>query len=305
MENIYISPKEVLKEIKRLPIYTRAENAPSMRLTERDGAILEAIQAFDGMLADYQIQKLFFQGKRQMQYRMSLLFHHGYVARPDRKKRVAIPNMVYWLTKNGARYVAGLSGLNLGNFKYRKEPKWFTLEHDLAINDFRLAVTNACALNPEFTLEQWVPDGEFWAHPDRVEYKLPNGKKKSSLIRPDGFFSIVHRGYRYKFLLEIDMATEDNPRFVRQKVLPGLAYLKSQSYRQRFGGENSGRWLVVTIGERRLQNLLAQTKNAIEDKSSPFYFCTFDKIQANIVLKQPIWKRANTGPFQRLIGSAL
>src|SRR3989304_5023940 len=63
--NIYISPQEAQIGAERLPIYTRAENAPSMRLTERDRAILGAIHGFDGVLADHQIQRLFFQGKRQ------------------------------------------------------------------------------------------------------------------------------------------------------------------------------------------------------------------------------------------------
>ena len=236
---------------------------------------------------------------------MSLLFHHGYVSRPDRKRRAAIPNMVYWLSKKGARYVAGLSGMTLQNFKYREEPKWFTLEHDIAINNFRLNITEACHLNPEFRFEQWIPDGEFWAHPDRVEFKLPNGKTRSSLIRPDGYFSILHKGYRYKFLLEIDMATEDNPRFVRQKVLPGVAYLGSKAYKQHFGGENSGRWLIVTTGERRQENLIVQTRSAVKERASLFYFITFDKIRADIVLNKPIWKRADTGSLDLLVDSRL
>jgi hypothetical protein len=301
METIYINQAGKHEGIKRLPTYARAVKTPAMRLTERDRGILEAIQAFDGMLADYQIQKLFFQGKRQMQYRMSLLFHHAYVARPDRKRRAAIPSMIYWLNKKGARYVAGLSGQTLKEFKFREDPKWFTIKHDIAINDFRLAVMEACALNREFKLEQWIPDGEFWANPDKVEYKLPNGKKKSALVRPDGFFSIVSRGYRYKFLLEIDMATEDNPRFVRQKVLPGLAYLKSKAYRERFGGENSGRWLVVTTGERRLQNMLAQTRAAAGEEAALFYFTTFGELGANNLFQESIWKRGDMEATQKLI----
>ncbi len=305
MENIYISPTKEQKEIRRLPIYARAETVPSMRLTGRDRAILEAIQAYDGVLADHQIQRLFFQGKRQMQYRMSLLFHHGFVSRPDRRRRAAIPNMVYWLSNKGARYVAGLSGMNLRNFKYREEPKWFTLEHDIAINNFRLNITDACHLNPQLELEQWIPDGEFWAHPDRVEFKMPNGKARSSLIRPDGYFSILNKAYRYKFLLEIDMATEDNPRFVRQKVLPGLAYLKSKIYRERFGGENSGRWLVVTTGERRLQNMLDQTRVAAGEEAALFYFTTYDNLSAGKLLQNPIWKRGDNGSPQKLLDTNL
>ncbi|HKZ40580.1 MAG TPA: replication-relaxation family protein [Candidatus Hodarchaeales archaeon] len=302
--NIYISPQEAqigAERLPRLPIYTRAENAPSMRLTERDRAILEAIHAFDGMLADYQIQRLFFQGRRQMQHRMSLLFHHGYVSRPDRKKRAAITNMVYWLGKKGANYVAGLSGQNLNEFKYRKEPKWFTLDHDIAVNDFRLQLLKACKSCGDCQLEYWMPEGEFWANPDRVEYKLPNGKRKSRYIRPDGCFSIINQGYRNRFLLEIDMATEDNPRFTREKILPGLAYLKSKPYRERFGRDGYGRWLVVTTGEKRMQNMISQANQVTEPGAVVFYFSTFDRLNNVNFLHEPIWLRGDSEEPQSLI----
>ena len=41
--------------------------------------------------------------------------------------------------------------------------------------------------------------------------------------------------------------------------MPGLAYVKSQAYTDRFG-HRSGRWLVVTTGERRLANMLSQAE---------------------------------------------
>src|SRR5689334_14197966 len=115
-----------------------SSNPPAMGFTARDGHILEAIHAFDGMLSDEQIKRLFFTGTSQMQLRMRLLFHHGYVARPDRKQRASIPHMVYWLSERGAAYVAGLAGTPLGEFSYRREPKWMQIAHDLAINDVRI-----------------------------------------------------------------------------------------------------------------------------------------------------------------------
>jgi hypothetical protein len=210
--------------------------------------------------------------------------------------------MIYWLGKEGASYVAGLSGQRLNEFKYRKEPKWFTLDHDIAINDFRLAVTNSCEMSPELNLDRWIPDGEFWANPDKVDFKLPSGKRRKRLIRPDGFFSINTHGYRNNFLLEIDMATEDNSRFIRQKVLPGIAYLKSKVFRERFG-DDPGQWLVVTTGQKRLENLLAQTRNALGNQASLFYFSTFHEIQPDIVLNKPIWKRADRGTLLPLFTS--
>ena len=48
-----------------------------------------------------------------------------------------------------------------------------------------------------------------------------------------------------RYLFEIDRSTEDNPRFMRDKILPGLAYIKTKTYEDRFG-HRGGRWLVIT-----------------------------------------------------------
>ncbi len=95
---------------------------------------------------------------------------------------------------------------------------------------------------------------------------------------------------RIRYLLEIDRSTEDNPRFYREKILPGLAYLKSKAYEERFG-HRSGRWLVVTTGERRLANMLRQAQHA--QTNGLFYFTTFDKINPDTVLQSPIWQRTD------------
>lgn len=78
-------------------------------------------------------------------------------------------------------------------------------------------------------------------------------------IRPDGLFVLSTSDHLIRYLLEIDRSTEDNPRFLREKILPGLAYVKSQAYTDRFG-HRSGRWLVVTTGERHLANMLSQAE---------------------------------------------
>ena len=221
----------------RLPQYVRADETkrPSMRLTDRDSRILEAIHAFDGVLSDRQIKSLFFSGTSQMQLRMRLLYQHGYVARPDRRRRASMTAMVYWLDTRGAEYVAGLSSIPIEEFSYRHEPKWMQLEHDLVVNDLRIAVMEACQTTPGFALEEWIPQGEFWSQPDKVSFTLPNGKNGVRYLRPDGYCVIKQRDYTSRLLLELDRATEDNPRFSREKIVPGIAYLRSDAYKKRFG----------------------------------------------------------------------
>lgn len=277
--------------LRRAPTQARRPAQPApMKLTERDSRLLEAVHAFDGVLGDYQIRRLFFTGERQARLRLSLLFQHGYLAKPSRMQRASSPCMVYWLARRGAAHVAGLHGQTLREFTYRRAPRWAQIAHDLGVNDFRLDVMDACAENEDVSLEQWIPEGEFWAHPDRVEYRLASGQKARRLVRPDGFFVLRKGKHHSRLLLEIDCATEDNPRFAREKVRPGVAYLRSEAYKQRFGYQ-SGRWLVVTTSERRLRNMKRQTEIAVGRDAQVFLFTTAAKVTPQSVLTAPIWLR--------------
>ncbi|MBL8163272.1 MAG: replication-relaxation family protein [Anaerolineae bacterium] len=287
---LFEHPPRSVTAPKRLSVFTRSDQPPLMRLTERDKRILEAIHAYDGILADYQIQRLFFTGRTQMQTRTRLLYQHGYLARPDRRHRALLPSMVYWLGERGAAYVAGLDGQSIQEFTYRREPRWQQVEHDLAVNDVRIALTQACVRHPHLLLEEWLPQSEFWAHPDRVEYTDLTGKRLARRVRPDGYCVILSGDRRFRLLWEIDRSTEDNPRFVREKVLPGIAYIRNPAYVARFG-HPSGLWLIVTTSERRLRNMKRQTEQAAGDNAHLFYFTTIEQIAADTVLSAPIWRR--------------
>lgn len=274
----------------RFPIYQRSGKPRPMHFTARDSRILETVFGFDGVMADYQLRRLFFTGERQCRGRLSLLFQHGYLERPTRRQRAMLSSMIYWLGKRGAEHVAGLSGIGIKEFPYRREPRWAQIEHDLAVNDFRLDVMEAVKQTPALYLTEWIPEGEFWSHPDKVWFRMPNGKKASRLIRPDSVFVVQHDDFAPRHLLEIDRATEDNPRFTREKVLPGIAYLQSEAYRKRFGRQ-PGRWLVVTTTERRLHNLKKQAELAAGKEVKKFYFTLFDRVTPETVLTVPIWYR--------------
>jgi hypothetical protein len=260
-----------------------------MCLTRRDRLILEAIHAYDGLLSFSQIQRKFFTGDSQAERRMMLLYQHKYVNRPNYDERRRMPEMIYWLDKRGAELVASLNGVALQDFTWRKEPRWFQVEHDLAVNDFRMNLEDACRTYQQAVLETWTPESEFWAYPDKIAYTFNESQIKRN-IRPDGFFMLATGGHRIRYLLEIDRSTEDNPRFFREKILPGLAYIRSKVYEERFG-HRSGRWLVVTTGERRLHNMLSQARKG--DAKGLFYFTTYAKVTVDTILFSPIWMRAD------------
>ena len=272
---------------KKLPRYKRVSNPPPMRLTPRDQRILEAVHAYDGMLGFSQLQRLFFTGESQTKQRLKLLYQHRFLNRPNKEQRRRIPEMIYWLDKRGAKIVASLNGTPLQEFSWRKQPRWFQVQHDLAVNDFRLDMENASQDDPNIHLETWYPESEFWSYPDKISYTYQDKQHKRN-IRPDGYFMLTTNDLFIRYLLEIDRSTEDNPRFYREKILPGLAYLKSEKYEQRFG-HRSGRWLVVTTGKRRLKNMLQQSRRA--KAKGIFYFTTYDVITTESILHSPIWHR--------------
>jgi hypothetical protein len=270
---------------------------------------MEAIHAFDGLMSLKQIDRLFFSGRGGTwpRERMRALSENGFVTMPDAANmhRVPLGETIYFLGETGAKVVAALRGGDLKQLSWRKKPRYSLISHDLALNDFRIDVLEACGASTALSLQLWIPESEFRAHPDKVSYEVRRGVQRERGMRPDGFLTV--RRFRpqhpdeveeYAFLLEIDMATEDNPRFAREKVRPGRAYVGSEPYRERFGVDY-GRWLVVTTGRRRLANMKTQTERA--GGEGLFYFTTFEQVSPESVLTQPIWQLAGTDELGTII----
>ena len=294
-----------------------------MQFQKRDGQILLAIYNRDGVLSRRQLKAMFWPGKswRAMEKRLGKLHQQQYLKWPSAEQRRSrpIPEPIVWLDWKGISWIAGQSGiqphrpavwnenqlrklerqLRGRGIHWLREPRWAQLEHDLAVGDFRLSVEQAVEQYPAIRLETWVPETVFHANPDIVEYQSKGRggilKRNTRRVCPDGYFTLIDgqrpasgQTARSRFLLEMDMATHDNPSFGQEKVLPGLAYLRSPAYRQHFG-DNSGRWLVVTTGERRMQNLKRQAEAQAGRGAGAFYFTTLNRVRAETVLTQPIW----------------
>ena len=288
--------------VQRRRPYIRNDRPLSLTPTERDLRILETIHNFDGLLSLKQIDRLFFSGmgRTQPRQRMRRLFdaHLVNMPQPSQIHKVPLGETIYFLDERGAAELAGLYGVTLRDFKWRRQPRWALIKHDLAVNDFRIAVSKASETMLDIKLNEWVPESEFWIEPDAVDYRTCQGIKKRRVIIPDGFFTIwrrspqqIDRLEQLAFLLEIDRATEDNPRFSREKVRPGVAYLRSRAYEKRFG-VSYGCYLVVTTGERRMHNLKSHSER--NGGNGRFYFTTFAKAANGNVLTEPIWQLAGS-----------
>ena len=303
------------------------EQLANMRFQARDEEILSAIYRYGGVLAKRQLKELFWPDKtvRAMEKRLAKLHDGEYLDWPTRDQWRAnpVPEPICWLGWRGALLVGRDSdnhvpdleasnenkkrklevALRRSGFHWLREPRWLQLKHDLRLVDFRIIVEGAVRSHTALSLNRWVLDREFRSDPDVIEYESPGSSGRGRTLRkailPDGFFSIQNterlidgKPYTARFLVEIDMSTEDNPRFAREKVGPSLAYLRSAKYQERFGYK-SGRWLVITDGAQRMQNLMQSTRALLGRDARVFCFTTFDVLTPETALSAPIWHRGD------------
>lgn len=306
-----------------------------MRFQERDSQIITAIHTYDGVLARRHLKEMFWPEASQqaMERRLSILRHNDYLEWPskDQRRVHAIPEPVVWLGWRGALHLASTLNLlveepvkvgenqlrklarNLRDkgVRWQREPRWSQLAHDLGVVDFRLAVERSVAQWPPLELETWLPEGEFLTDTDRISFTFADrhGKlvEKRRGVRPDSFFIIRDHlrpikgaPARARFLLEFDNSTHPLDRFGKEKALAGLAYVRSEAYKARFG-YNSGRWLVVCVSQARLENLKAQTEKVLEKEVRHFNFTTLQQVLSSDVLSAPIWVRGGFDKREPLI----
>ena len=306
-----------------------------MRFQKRDALILQTIQEYGGVLAKRHIQDLFWRGKSQraMQNRLSKLQANGYLDWPslEQRKLYPISEPIAWLGWRGAMQIASqhnlkvdppksinenqLRGLELAlrkkGFRWLREPRWSQLHHDLRVIDVRLKIEYDVGLMKNLLIFHWINETDFRVDYDRVifTYKDRQGnvlQKKRGVI-PDGYFCLVDQKRasnalpsKVHFFLEVDMATHDTPSFGIEKVAASAAYIHSKSYASRFGS-NTGRWLIITTGEARMKNLMAQTLERAGRDSSLFFFSTFSDLFSCHCFEDRMWSVCSSPDKQPLL----
>lgn len=295
-------------------------------LQKRDKRLFKKIYAYDGFLTRRQIHDLYWLkvNPKTMDRRLTLLTKNGYLQIPslEERRNFAIPEPVVWLGWRGILYIAQERGVSVSmpirineshlrklqkelrqtGIYWQRSPRWSQLSHDIAVNDFRLTVEYATHYYSHLELETWVPEGAFLSEMDTVQIA---GKKKG--IRPDGFFILVNQNHRIqhqparaRFLLEYDNSTHAVSRFGKEKALAGVAYIRSEAYRKRFG-YNSGRWLIVCKSEIRMKHLKAKTEQVVGKDAKLFYFTTKAYLTPSTLFNQPIWLQGGQDKLVPLI----
>lgn len=275
------------------------------RFTDRDKAIVQAIYDFEGFLSVDQVWRLFFPpttaGLRKAHERLSYMWRAHILNRPTSQERGMLPELIYWLDEGGAEFVAAQAGVPLTNrFQWIKKPRFFSVPHDLSVNDFHILILAACQ-QYRLKLVEWVSSWQFANDPDVIEFTNYQGKRNTKKMLPDSYFSIIYDRHELRYMVEIDTASETNYSVIYEKVVPTYPYLQSTEYKQRFG-RNSGRRIIITDGDRRARKLLERTNTILEKNTAQFVLITtFDRVSADSVLTEPIWYKGGSEGKHSLI----
>jgi hypothetical protein len=282
-----------------------ADERPSLRLTQRDLAIIQVVYEYRALTTPQIEQLLFASGNRKetrCRKRLRRLYDHGYLWRDEQPTKLSQGRapLVYRLDTKGADLLAELWGLECRDLDWHPRDNTLSdpfLNHLLRTNDVRVAIAVAAAKH-SFILEEWRDDKTLKSHhwKDSVVIKDDQGREQKAAIVPDGYFRLSVKGegqqHAAHFFLEVDLrtvvgqASRWGRRDWARKVQAYLAYYNSGQYQQRYGAEK-GRVLTVTTGDRRLKNLKAITEDAGGRKR--FWFTTFERLTAASVLTEPIW----------------
>ncbi|HSQ51371.1 MAG TPA: replication-relaxation family protein [Nitrospiraceae bacterium] len=240
-------------------------------LTARDIDLMESLATYR-YLSTPQVQRLHFPSAQTALRRLRRLSEAGLLST---FRSPACTDRIATITPLGSEVLSERLGRPIvldGKGPRRTLPKdYLFLLHFLAVSDFRITLTRACAARNDLSLLGFIPEhrterSSTGTIRKYIGDRVADGSGSHRVIThaPDGVFALAHAGRAALFFLEIDRGTEviSNPEkgFLRM-VRFYLTYLRDggyQRYREDFGVEapfRGFRTLVVSTTAARLQNI--------------------------------------------------
>lgn len=284
---------------------TKQKNKPGFRLIARDIEIIRAVYEYR-VLDTLQIQKLFFSDNTtgvQCRLRLRHLTKNGYLHSQEQLTLLSEGNKpkANFLNSKGAELLVEMLEIEQKELDWRPR-EWEVgsqfLHHLLKTNDIRIQFILSAHKNG-FTIQNWLDDRSLrrFLVEDTVFITNPKGAKEKAAAIADGHLTLVTPRRPYHLSLETDLRTvtgnasglAKNDRDWARRINVVLEYYHSGKYEKRYNS-TSMRWLTVTTGEKRLENL----KKITEDSNGKvrFWFTTFDRISQGDIIIDPLWSIA-------------
>jgi hypothetical protein len=160
-------------------------------------------------------------GARLARRTLRRLTELGVLARLERRiggLRAGSAGHVYYLGPAGQRIVGYWHGQGLTRGRYRPEPGGRFVRHRLAVSELYVQAIQA-ERDGFLDVLAFDPEPDCWR-------TYPDGFGSRTLLKPDAFVRIGLGAYDYRYLVEIDLATESRP-VIARKLRAYLAYFKS------------------------------------------------------------------------------
>jgi len=292
---------------------TTAKTPPRFSLTERDAEALMAICTYRALVPQQVEQILGFNptyvnGVRKThsncERRLRLLTQHGYLIRTEQMMgRTGRRPLVYWLSPHGAAEVALARGVSMSELDWRPrqhEVGQLFLDHVLSCNDFRISVTLA-AKRLGVQLVEWLDDTMLRREyaSDKVTILNKEGKPEQAFLVPDSYVVLNEAGDIRRAAVEVDRRTVTGASEIsgqhdwQRKIAVYQAWFQRGGLHEKRYGTHAGRVLVITTGQRRLENLKRITERVLEEQgekqAARYWFTTADQVTPDSVISQPIW----------------
>jgi hypothetical protein len=226
----------------------------------------------------------------------------------------AIAERIFYLDTEGAKLVAAELDREVDDlswYKYSKTPKdYYYLRHFLAINDFRILITQVCESDAQksdshaINLLGFIPEyiGEKTKEGHVKKYLRDSIKEYSHT--PDAVFALEKEGNTALFFLEIDRGLEtvsDPEKGIMKCVIFYLNYFLARKY-ERFETDfgtsfKSVRTLVITPSQKRLEHMRQAVTNLAftPTQAKRLLWGTIQEQATKDFLFESIWQSMDAG----------
>lgn len=269
----------------RRKTFVRGEADP-LKLQPRDLALLRDVSEFR-FLNTEQLVSLHEGSRRGIANRLSLLFQHRYLDRPEVQKaaRLSSPHLVYSLDRKGAEVLAKDAQEREGILRRIREVKHTSplIAHASMISQFRVCLTLALK-GTDTKLVRWLQGND-------LKVALRRRGENPELV-PDAFFTLEDKGDLLHFFLEADRGTMSSARFVSKLRVYWRWWHEGRC--EASLGITSFRVLTITPNSTRSENLRRAAKDADDRKQGSAMYLFAPETRYNVdvpeALLNAVWK---------------
>ena len=273
------------------------------KITPRDIAIILDVYKYR-YLSTSQIKRLHFPSDYTTWRRLQALVNYGCL-KPFTVYN--IPERLFYLDKKGAELISIEMQVNIEDLdwhRHTKQPKdYYFLKHFMAINDFRILITEACGTSA-MKLPGFIPEYVGERSKDGNVKKYIRDRIGDHSHTPDAVFALEKDGKPALFFLEIDRGGEvvnDPEKGFLKSIVFYLNYwvdTKWQRYQKDFGVKEFKvfRVLYITTSKSRLEHMREAVTNLPfrDSNAKRFLWGTTEQAATKDWIFESIWRSMDT-----------